>query len=140
MRKKIQILLYILLSQFVCAQTIEDYSNPQRYLFPPFNKDNVHLERPDGVWDHWGCYSCKQGPLFYNDGWIIPFDTLYYYLDDLYCMCSRHSASQSEPRLVYGVAIPVWDSVQHWNDTSVWIWTATVWHLRFLSGISITLA
>ncbi|MBO4307628.1 MAG: hypothetical protein J5848_04875, partial [Bacteroidales bacterium] len=36
-------------------------------------------------------------------------------------ICTPYSASDVEPKMIYGVAIPIWDSLQNWNDTAAWI-------------------
>ena len=122
MKKTLSILLFVAMGLTVFSQTIEDYSNPQRYEFLTFNRNNVYLERPIVAWDNWGCYRCVIGRFLQSHSHMNnnPLDTFYYYLDK-FCMCSKHEASLSEPKMIYGVAIPIWDSVQHWDDTAAWI-------------------
>ena len=127
MRKKTQILIYILLSQFVCAQTIEDYSNPQRYWFWwPFNINNETVERPQDAWEHWGCYNCFDG-LFSFWHYNTELDTFIYSDVDTFpynyegCITARHNANTLEPKTIYGIAITVWDSIQRWDDTAAWL-------------------
>ncbi|MBO4307848.1 MAG: hypothetical protein J5848_06015, partial [Bacteroidales bacterium] len=61
MKKTLSILLFVVAGLPVFSQTIEDYSNPQRYEFLTFNRNNVYLERPIVAWDNWGCYRCVIG-------------------------------------------------------------------------------
>ena len=137
MKKKTQILLYILLSQFVFAQTVEDYSNPSRYSFIPFNADSITVERPSDAWDYWGCPYCFNThiqPDHYNQAlntYIGGFDTFYYALDELFI--ARYHANSLEPMTVYGVAIPIWDAVQRWDDTAAWLLTRDTLFTGFIA-------
>ena len=125
MKKLLSILLFVATGLAVFSQTIEDYSNPDRYLFLQFNKNNVTVERPYNAWEHWGCFYCFRTHIG-NRHYISELDTVisssidtfYYALDEL--LTATYSASYMEPKTVYGVAIPIWDSVQRWDDTAAW--------------------
>ena len=126
MKKTLSILLFVAAGLPIFSQTVEDYSNPSRYSFIPFNPFNITVERPSDAWDYWGCPYCFQTHIqwyHYNPVSDIPgdFDTFYYALDQL--VVARYNASNLEPMTVYGVAIPIWDAVQRWDDTAAWLLT-----------------
>ena len=131
MKKILSILLFVATGFTVFSQTVEDYSNPQRYSFWPFNRYNITVERPTDAWDHWGCFYCKStvrnADINVRSSDIDTF--LYSYL---LANVSRHIASAAEPVTIYGVAIPVWDGVQQWDDTSAWIFAKDTMFTGFI--------
>ena len=103
---------FILLSFFylctLSAQTIEEYPTSQRYWFWPMTMNPFN--KPNDAYYRWGCSNCDN--MYHTDKPCY----------DLFpTICVLHKATPTEPKLIYGVAIPIWDSVQLWDDTAQWI-------------------
>ena len=141
MKKILSILLFVVAGLPVFSQTIEDYSNPQRYWFWwPFNPDSITVERSTDAWEHLGCYYCETSKIpsghehydMENDTFFqSSLDTFPYAYEGL--NVSRHDADMTEPKTIYGVAIPVWDGVQQWDDTSAWIFAKDTMFSGFIA-------
>ena len=141
MKKILQILLFVVAGLTVFAQTIEDYSNPQRYWFwCPFNPDSVTVERSTDAWEYLCCYYCEttkipSGHEHYdmeNDtSFHSHLDTFPYVYEGL--NVTRHDADITEPKTIYGVAIPVWDGVQQWDDTAAWAFAKDTMFTGFIA-------